>query len=76
MGARITGARYWEHGFNPLLDGGNGGDCAACKNTAILLISAELQGARYGEHGMGRIDIFKIKDARLWKIFNLLGTSI
>ena len=45
-GARITGARYWEHGFNPLLDGGNGGDCAACKNTAILLISAELQGAR------------------------------
>jgi hypothetical protein len=48
-GARITGARYWEHG-----------------------IGSTVLGARY----MGRIDIFKIKDARLWKIFNLLGTSI
>ena len=60
------GVRLWEHGM-----GARYGEHG--------------MGARYGEHGMGstvwgarygRIDIFKIKDARLWKIFNLLGTSI
>jgi hypothetical protein len=58
-GARITGARYWEHGIGSTVLG------ARYMGSTVL-------GARY----MGRIDIFKIKDARLWKIFNLLGTSI
>ena len=50
---------YREHGYgearltkiNLLLDGDNGGNCAACKNTAILLIKQNIGSTAYGEHG-------------------------
>ena len=67
---------YGEHGIrgarltkiNLLLDGDNGGNCAACKNTAILLIKqnrgSTALGARHWEHGIGST---AYRDLAQWK---------
>ena len=76
-GSTDTGSTaYGEHGIrgarltkiNLLLDGDNGGNCAACKNTAILLIKqnrgSTALGARHWEHGIGST---AYRDLAQWK---------